>query len=468
MIETLLIFPLLLGLLLFLIQSKLINTFANLVYSVIYIIITIFLYMKPAQFTRYFQIDDINILFMMILAVLYFCVSIYNIGYLSHNDASKKSHTYYTIFFLLFVFSMTGVLLSTHLGLLWVFVEATTLTSSYLIYFSKTEESLEAAWKYIFICSIGISLAFVGIILLSLGMGSINSLFFNDLYQNAGQINPFWLKLSFVFILVGLGTKTGLAPVHAWLPDAHSEAPSPVSAMLSGTLLNTALLGIIRIYKLMNQAGQGGFAKTLLLGVGFLSLLVSAVYIVRMKNYKRMLAYSSIENMGIITIALGIGGGAVFAAFLQIAAHSLSKVSLFLTSGNILHSFGTKKTDEVSGLLKNYPATGWFWILSFVGIAGIPPSPVFFSEFAIAKAMIGSGQTIMIILFFLLITIIIAGMGSAVFKMSWGKPKNQIIPGNGFVSVIPQAILLALLFSMGLGLPDYIYQFITKAADGLR
>ncbi len=469
MIETLLIFPLVLGLLLFLIQSRSINAFANLGYSIIYIFITILLLLKPGQFTPYLQVDEINILFMMILAVLYFCVSIYNIGYLRRSEAPKKSHTYYTVFFLLFVFSMTCVILATHLGLLWVFVEATTLTSSYLIYFSKTDASLEAAWKYIFICSIGISLAFVGIIFLSLGMGSINSLFFTDLYQNAKLINPFWLKLSFIFILVGLGTKTGLAPMHAWLPDAHSEAPSPVSAMLSGTLLNTALLGIIRVYKLMIQAGQDGFAKILLIGMGFLSLLVSAVYIVRMKNYKRMLAYSSIENMGIISIALGIGGSAVLAAFLQIVFHSLSKVSLFLTSGNILHSFGTKKTDGVSGLLKNDTATGWFWILSFIGIAGIPPSPIFFSEFAIVKAMIGNGQPVMVILFFLLITVTIAGMGTAVFKMSWGKPEHKISPShNRFLNIIPQAIMLSLLFSMGLGLPDYIFRIITNAADGLK
>lgn len=229
MLETLLIFPLVLGVLLFIIQSKFINSFANLIYSILYLAITIFLLLKPGQFTPYFQLDDINILFMLILAVLYFCISIYNTGYLKRSKAPQKSHTYYAIFFLLFVFSMTCVILSTHLGLLWVFVEATTLTSSYLIYFNRTGESLEAAWKYIFICSIGISLAFVGIIFLSLGMGSINSLFFNDLYQNAKQIDPFWLKLSFIFILVGFGTKAGLAPMHAWLPDAHSEAPSPVS-----------------------------------------------------------------------------------------------------------------------------------------------------------------------------------------------------------------------------------------------
>jgi hydrogenase-4 component F len=467
MIEILFIFPLFFSLLLFLVQSKWLNIIANLLYSILYLAVTFQLYLKPAQFTAYFQTDSTGALFMVILAVLYFCVSIYNISYLLHNKASKRSQTYYAVFFLLFVFSMTGVIFSTHLGLLWVFVEATTLTSSYLIFFSKSDASLEAAWKYIFICSIGISLAFVGIIFLSLGMGSLNTLFFTDLYRNAKLISPFWLKLSFVFILIGFGTKMGLAPVHAWLPDAHSEAPSPVSAMLSGTLLNAALLGIIRVFKLMNAAGQDAFAGTLLLVMGFLSLLVSAVFIIKIKNYKRMLAYSSIENMGIIAVALGLGGGAVFAAFLQIAAHSLAKVSLFLTSGNILHRFGTKNSEDVTGLLKSDRATGWFWILSFIGIAGIPPSPIFLSEFAIIKEMISKGPAVLTILFFFFITLIIAGMGSTIFKMSWGKVKEGLNTSGGITSYIPQALLLILLFSLGFGLPDAVYEFITKAAEGL-
>lgn len=238
MLLALFIIPVILSLVLFLIKSKFANTYANFINSTVYIVITFLLINRPASFTPYFKIDSLNILFLLILAVLYFGISIYNIDFLRHSNASKQSHTYYTIFFLLFVLSMAGVLLSTHLALMWVFIEATTLTSSYLIYFNKTNSSLEAAWKYIFICSIGISLAFVGIILLSLGMGSINSLFFEDLYNNAKSINPFWLKLAFIFILVGLGTKAGLAPVHALAPRRAFRS--------SFTCFSNAFWGVIK------------------------------------------------------------------------------------------------------------------------------------------------------------------------------------------------------------------------------
>jgi hydrogenase-4 component F len=475
MILLLLIFPLVLCLILWLIQSRALNIYANFIYSVVYLAAVILLYFHPSVFTDFFKVDSMNILFLLSLALLYFGVSIYNIDFLKKSDAANKSHTYYAMFFLLFVFSMTGAILSTHLALLWVFVEATTLFSSYLIYFNKTNASLEAAWKYIFICSIGIALAFVGIILLSLGMGTINSLFFNDLYKNAGLINPFWLKLSFVFILVGLGTKMGLAPVHAWLPDAHSEAPSPVSAMLSGTLLNTALLGIIRMVKLLNLAGIGYYAKILLLLMGFLSLFVCAVYIVRMNNYKRMLAYSSIENMGIIAIGFGIGGIGVFAALLHMIAHSLTKASLFLTAGNILHQFKTKKISEVRGLFKSSPVTGWLWAFSFIAIAGIPPFPIFLSEFLTAKALFQNGQIVLVIIYFLLLTIVLAGMGSSVFRMCWGASietsKTEGLKSYRkleLLTLLSPIFFLFLLLIMGLGIPGFLYQLLNEAAQSME
>ena len=189
----------------------------------------------------YFSLDSLNLIFLLVLILVTLAVVVYQ---------GKKSLKY-NLIFILFFLSMTGAILSSHLGLTWVFVEATTLTSAYLILKNKNKNSLEATWKYVFLCSIGISLAFIGIILLLLGSGEINSLFFDDLYKNAGMINKFWLKLSFVFILIGFGTKVGLAPVHSWLPDAHAEAPSPVSAMLSATLLNSAFLVIFKYYKLM-------------------------------------------------------------------------------------------------------------------------------------------------------------------------------------------------------------------------
>ena len=339
--------------------------------------------------SKFFALDSLNLLFMIILVIVTGAVIVYQ---------GKQDWKYNTIFTLFFL-SMTGAIMSSHLGLTWVFVEATTLTSAYLIMQHKTQNSLEATWKYVFLCSIGISLAFVGIILLLIGCDGVNSLAYTDLYTHADKINPFWLKLSFIFILIGFGTKVGLAPVHSWLPDAHAEAPSPVSAMLSATLLNSAFLVILRFYKLMVLAGASHTAKVLLLAMGFLSIFITAVYVYKIANYKRMLAYSSIENMGIIAIGTALGGAAVFAAAMHLVAHSLIKASFFLTSGNVLKIYKTKEVAEVKGIIEQDKFTGWLWVICAMLIVAIPPSPIFISEFIMIKQMIIEHHYILCFLF---------------------------------------------------------------------
>lgn len=386
----------------------------------------------------YFALDGLNTVFLIVLVLVTIGVVIYQ----------GKQPLKYNLIFILFFISMTGAILSTHLGLTWVFVEATTLTSAYLILTNKNKNSLEAAWKYVFLCSIGISLAFIGIILLLMGSGEINSLFFEDLYKNASLIDKFWLKLSFVFILIGFGTKVGLAPVHSWLPDAHAEAPSPVSAMLSATLLNSAFLVIFKYYKLMELSGIAQTAKTMLMAFGLLSLFVSAVYIYRIGNYKRMLAYSSIENMGIISIGIALGGIGIFASILHLAAHSLIKASFFMTSGNILHLYNSKEIQDVKNLIQKDKTTGILWLLCAILIAGIPPSPIFISEFLIAKQFLMNGQHILLVLFLLLLTIIFYGIMNAVIKMLFEKEENSVSKKFSLNKYIPQIclILISIVF----------------------
>jgi hydrogenase-4 component F len=466
LILLLLIIPVFAGIAIFFLRIKILNIILMISYSVFYLISSAFLYIYKTEFTQYFKIDSLNIIFIMILGFLNLCVSLYNADFLDSKELSVRDHAYYCIFYLLFIACMTGVILSTHIGLLWVFVEATTLTSAFLIYFSRTKSSLEATWKYIFICSIGIALAFVGIVLLSIGTISSETLFFDSLYLNAKNIMPFWLKLSFVFILIGFGTKMGLAPVHAWLPDAHSEAPSPVSAMLSGALLNTAFLGILRIYRVMKLAELTDFANTLLLIMGFLSLLISSAFLFKINNYKRMLAYSSIENMGIIVIGIGLGGGALYAAFLHLVSHSLAKGSLFMTAGNILKKYKTKKISKITGLIKSDRITGWIFLFSFIMIIGMPPSPIFISEFLMIKEMILKGNFILLAVFVLLITLVIFGMGSSVFKMIFGK-KNEIEKTGRFsiFAYLPQILILIILVILGIYIPGFINELIKNAAD---
>ncbi len=464
MIQILFLFPVVSIVAILLFRSRALNILANLMYAAVFLAVSIVLCISPSGFTVYFQTDHLNIWFLLILATVYLGVSIFNIDFLKHNDASPRSQALYFCNLLLFVASMAGVILSTHLALLWVFVEATTLSSSYLIYFSRSDASLEATWKYLFICSIGIAIAFMGIIFLSMGLAGNDSLFFNDLYMKAGAINPFWLKLSYPFILIGFGTKVGFGPMHAWLPDAHSESPSPISALLSGTLLNAAFLGIIRVNKLMDIANMGHYVSDLLILIGFISIFVSAVYIISIKNYKRMLAYSSIENMGIIAISLGIGGAGLFAALLHLAAHSLTKAAFFLTSGNILHRYKTKSICEVRGLLKQDPATGWLWIFCFAGIVGLPPFPLFISEFLIIKTMFMNGQIVIAILFFLLLTIIMAGIGRAVLRMSFGNVISETHSGRFSPLVyMPQMAFMLILLILGISMPEGIYTIIENA-----
>ncbi|HLP59576.1 MAG TPA: proton-conducting transporter membrane subunit [Candidatus Deferrimicrobium sp.] len=470
MIAVLLLYPLAVIPVVILCKTRLVNILALLSYAVLLAGISVALYVTPAQFTSFFGVDSLNILFLLVLALLMLAVSVYNAGYLWHSTASAARQAEYTVFFLLFVGSMVGVILSQHLAFYWVFLEATTLSSAPLIYFERTNSSLEAAWKYIFICSIGIALAFVGIILISLGAGQTGSLFFVDLYKNAGSLVPLWLKLSFPFILVGLGTKMGLAPVHAWLPDAHSESPSPVSAMLSGTLLNMALLGILRVFKLMHLAQLDYYAANLLLVMGFLSLLISAVFILRTDNYKRMLAYSSIENMGIIAIGAGIGGIAIYAALLHVVVHSLTKGAFFLTAGNVLHFYKTKETGKIQGILKTLPIDGWLWIACFVAISGIPPFPSFTSEFLLVKGMFSKGFYWQSGIFFLLLTFILYGMGRSVLQMSFGEnndDRGSHLGKTTRANYLPPLVLLLLLLVLGIYMPGPVHSLLEHAAQEL-
>lgn len=392
----------------------------------------------------WFALDSLNLIFLAVLIFVTLGVIVYQ---------GKQPLKHYLIFILFFI-SMTGAILSTHLGLTWVFVEATTLTSAYLIMQNKNKNSLEATWKYVFLCSIGISLAFIGIIFLLMGSNDVNSLFYSDLYNNAGLINKFWLKLSFVFILIGFGTKIGLAPVHSWLPDAHAEAPSGVSAMLSAALLNSAFLVIFRYYKLMEFAGVINTAKTMLLIMGLLSLFVSAVYIYKISNYKRMLAYSSIENMGIIAIGLALGGVGIFASILHLVSHSLIKASFFMCAGNILHIYKSKEISDINNLIQKDKLTGSLWVLCALFIVGVPLSPIFVSEFLAAKQFIINGQYFFLFLFLLLLSIIFYGIINAVVKMSFENSEDKIkLSLNKY---IPQIVLI--LFAS-------IFYFITPICN---
>ena len=423
----------------------------------------------PFASSPFFAVTPKNFIFLAVMSIVFLAVAVYNNGYLKGCDVDVRKARHYAYMVLFFVFSMTGAILTTNLGAAWVFIEGTTLASAYLIYFHKTKHSIEAAWKYVFICSIGIALAFVGIILLTVATGNLNSLFYNDLYNNAALFNPFWLKLAFVFILFGIGTKMGLAPVHFWLPDAHAEAPSPISALLSATLLNSAFLMIVNVFRVMVIANCDSYARIMLLVMGFISLFVTAVFVYHINNYKRMLAYSSIENMGILAIGTALGGVGMLAAMIHLIGHSLIKASFFLTSGNVLELYGTKKIKSVTGLMKNDRKTGWLWVASFLGIAAFPPSVLFVSEFFIVKTMFLKGHYVLSGLFLLLLTIVLYGLGKAVIRMAFSSPKDSEVNSEKKLSwsmYAPQIVMLILAFIIGIYMPKGLTEMIISAVQG--
>jgi hydrogenase-4 component F len=464
-VAALLLFPLLASPLVWWLRRPLLNRLAIWGQALLAIAAALDAITGGPGFTPYFCPDPLNALFLLAMAVIYAGVAANASGHIRDAGATPRRQAGFTVCLMLFVFAMSGAILSTHLGLFWVFIELTTLASAPLILADGSRHSLEAAWKYIFICSIGILLAFVGILLLAVGAGELQTLFFSDLTGMAGRMDPFWLKLAFPFVLVGFGTKMGLAPLHAWLPDAHAEAPSPVSALLSGALLNTAFLGILRLLPLLGPAGLLGFGRGLLLVTGFLSLLVSAVYVVRMRNYKRLLAYSSIEHMGVMAIGMGLGGIGVVASLLHMLAHSLGKATLFLCSGNAYRIFRQKTVPPEGGLLKADPATGWLWIGGFLALAAIPPSPAFISEFWIVSAMFGGGRAPLAVLFLGLLTVIVWGMGRTVFSTSFGRGPAGLEPQySGLGAWLPQAVFLLLLTLLGVVFPPFIFRLLEAAA----
>lgn len=474
MISILLIFPILLALLVLLIKNKSFAVNMVTLYAITHFIITILLCKSDTKqvFTPYFATDSVNLVFLLILSIVYLAVSFYNAAYIKNYNVPVKRICHYSFMIIIFVLAMTGALLSTDLGLAWVLIEATTLSSAYLIYFNKTKHSIEAAWKYVFICSIGIALAFVGIIFLSIASGNINTLNFDELYKYAGYFNLNWLKTAFIFMLFGFGVKMGLAPLHFWLPDAHSEAPSPISALLSAALLNSAFLIILRIFKITELANCSNYARIILLVTGFISLFTTAVFVYHIKNYKRMLAYSSIENMGILAICLATG--AYYALILHLIGHSFAKASFFLTSGNVLELYQTKRIKSISGLIKADTVTGWLWVASFLAICAFPTSVLFISEFLLAKTLIIKGHYILCGLFLLFLTIILYGIGRVVIKTAFGnvsedkaklitKTKNKV----SIAMYIPQIILLVIVFTLGIYIPKILNVLIQNGIQGL-
>ncbi len=423
-----------------------------------------------AFFPEFFAVTPEGLLSLIVISLLFFLISIYVTEYL--READIRSENIFIGSILLFLSTMTMVTLSDHIMVMWIAIEATTLASAPLIYTHRTAKALEATWKYVLICSVGIAMALLGSILLTLAMdaGNVNvPVSFSALTGVAKQLDPTWLKAGFVFILVGYGTKMGLAPMHTWLPDAHSEAPSPASALLSGVLLNCAYLGIFKTNKIMFAAGLGDFSGMILMVFGLMSIIAAATFILKQTEYKRMLAYSSIENMGIIAFGTGIGGIGAYGAILCLLHHSLIKSSLFLTSGNILFGFKSRFIGQTGNLVKLMPKTFVAFFAGFAGISGFPPFGIFIGELLIIVGAFRSGHYTMAAIFILSLCFIFAGFANHVMKISFGKAPSdtRIAITEKPCLVWPQYALLLTSLVLCFWMPDTLYQTIIDAVAAI-
>jgi hydrogenase-4 component F len=365
----------------------------------------------------------------------------------------------YHVFVNLFIFAMLLAVSANNVGIMWIAVEATTIFSAMVIPLALTKASVEASWKYILISSVGITLAFAGTVLayfdfVALSGRTENALNWPVLLSAAPHLHPEVMRLAFVFILVGFGTKAGIAPMHTWLPDAHSEAPSPLSAMMSGVLLAVALYAITR-WKVVVDATLGpAFSNQLLLLMGLFSLLVAAFSLVLQRNYKRMLAYSSIEHTGLICIGLGLGPLGVFAAFLHLLCHTAAKSMLFILSGEVLHHYRSSELDRVSGLLKVMPWTGALFMGGILAIVGLPPFGMFISEFALIRAGFAAGRPGLMATVLALLAVAFVALLRHSNRMLYGTPPEGITMGeSGSWRIAPLFLSAVVLVVLGLTLP---------------
>lgn len=417
--------------------------------------------------------DALSALMVAVVTVLGAIAAIYGLGYIRVEfDAARTPRA--RLFFSLsqvFMFTMLLAVTTDNLGVMWVAIEGTTLATVFLVNLHNTRTSLEAAYKYLILSSVGIALAFVGTVLMyyagAARSGEI-AVNWTSLYAAASSLNPQVVRLAFAFILVGYGTKAGLAPMHTWLPDAHSEAPAPTSALMSGVLLNVGLYALMRFKAVVDLTLGSSFTSQLLMGIGLLSLAVASAFLLTQRSYKRMLAYSSVEHMGIICLGLGFGGyWGVFGALLHVINHALSKSLLFMLSGNILLKYRTTDIGRVRGLLRASPLTGGAFLAATVALLGLPPFGLFMSEFIIFRAGLESHAWVAVIGIALLV-VVFAGMLASVNHMLYGEPPDTLARGEvPSWSLAPLAVNFALLIAFGLTLPSAFADAVKQAIEVL-
>jgi hydrogenase-4 component F len=423
---------------------------------------------------QWFYIDAFSAFHIVVLVLVFLLssafASVYFTSEIDHGSFTPPTARRFGALWLGSLAAMMLVLLSNNLGIMWVGMEATTLLSAFLISLYPNRLSLEAMWKYLIICSIGIAFAFMGTLLAAASIQSggtvqADALFWTHLASADAHLDPTLMKFAFVFVLVGYGTKAGLAPIHSWLPDAHSQAPAPVSAMFSGFLLNTALYCIMRFVPPVQHALGAHFVNGLLIAFGILSILVAAGFIVFQRDAKRLLAYHSVEHMGIITLGYGLGPLGAFAALFHTLNHSVCKSLAFFAVGRLGQRFGSHDMRAISGALRADSLWGIALLVSLLALIGVAPFSIFMSEYQLLRAAVGASSWLALALFLAASAVVFVSALRHLIDMAYGTPsvpQRAVVNGRFAVTIV--AVAIALLFVLGLWMPLSLFEAIRSAA----
>ncbi len=422
----------------------------------------------PPALGGWIILDPLGKLVLLEVSILFFCCAIYSVGYLAYRR--ERSNRVLCMGLPLCLGAMSLACVSQHLGLLWVAIESTTLAMAPLIYFNRNARSIEATWKYMLICSIGIAMALLGLYFLAYATVVARqepTLLLAPLLAQARGLSPAWLNGAFIFLLVGFGTKIGLAPLHTWKPDAYGEAPGLVGALLAGGLVNCGFLGICRIYQICLAAGTTTFFRDALTLLGFLSMGFAAVFVLRQADFKRLLAYSSVEHVGFMAIGFGLGRGAIPGTVFHLLTNGLTKGVLFLTAANIHRSYNSKRAERVRGVMDRLPWSGWLFMLALFAVTGSPPFATFLSEFMILSGLFADGREIAGVTVILLFAVIFTGMALTILPILTGRGGSDL-DDSGYrdrlLTVAPPLALLLVTLLLGIWIPAPLREILDATA----
>lgn len=425
---------------------------------------------KGAFDSSYFKADSLGLLMLLVLTVVSIPAFLHKYNYVNIKDETPRVRGIYYGAMVMLVMALSAAYLSSHIAVTWIFVEVTTLSASALIFHRRNAGSIEATWKYIFVCSISLVFVFIGILLLSIALGNAGQpqLQYDSLVAIAPTLDTFWIKIAFVFIFAGYTAKFGLVPMYTAGIDAKDKAPSPAAGLFSSVLMNVGFVGIFRSYQVVAHTSVHAWANNVIAVSALLSIFVAAVYLLKVKNVKRMLAYSSVEHMGVVALGLAAGGIGYFAAVMHIVLHTFAKSAMFFQVGHIYKVYRTKNIYQVGNYLKYNKPGAVLLLLGFVCVTAMPPSGLFLSELLVFKSLMQAKWILAMVIVMILLTVIIWALGKNFFKMIFA-PVHDLVPQNteniSVAETFSQYMLIALAIGLGLCPPPFFVNLINEVVQ---